>query len=522
MFGLTFYACSLPLSKAGISLGIFILLISLLISGNFISKWKKLVQIRTPLVLASVFFIFMLGLLGTDHREEASREILRALYWIAFPIILASSPILSSKEKYQIGFFFIMALCASALVILIRMFLLDEHISRNFRSLAMVDHIPLSYQFAFGFWIMMYGFAKKIWDSKPVWIKWAAICTSVYILVVFILLKSLTGYVFFMAMGISSLVFLVWDFKNRNLKLFFLAVLLFLIGAPVYYVNEHIRQFYSVDRVHPEHIDLKTSAGNPYRHDFDDSMKENGHFVYLYICEKELRDAWNERARIPYNSFMSGSDSLKYIIFRYMTSKGLRKDADGFRQLSDTDIRNIENGICNIIYDGSGLGVDARIYETIWELDQYLNGKTAKDKSLAQRIEMFRLSIEAIRKRPWLGYGLGDQQQAYAEIAESARARMPVDQLGSAHNQYLSQLLRFGIVGSLAFFGTLMYVMVKAVGFKNYFLNGLVAGYFAANFGESNFDTFIGINFFGLTFSLLCWNMLDRDSDSVHPGHSNS
>ena len=35
---------------------------------------------------------------------------------------------------------------------------------------------------------------------------------------------------------------------------------------------------------------------------------------------------------------------------RYLTSKDFRKDADGVGQLTDNDVRNIENGIANYNY----------------------------------------------------------------------------------------------------------------------------------------------------------------------------
>ena len=37
---------------------------------------------------------------------------------------------------------------------------------------------------------------------------------------------------------------------------------------------------------------------------------------------------------------------------RYLTSKGLQKDAAGVKALTQQDIRNVENGIANVVFQG--------------------------------------------------------------------------------------------------------------------------------------------------------------------------
>ena len=50
---------------------------------------------------------------------------------------------------------------------------------------------------------------------------------------------------------------------------------------------------------------------------------------------------------------MRGQD-LQYTMFRYLTSKGLRKDSVGVSKLTILDVKNIEHGITNYKYVTTG------------------------------------------------------------------------------------------------------------------------------------------------------------------------
>ncbi|GAB1450152.1 hypothetical protein MASR2M47_02080 [Draconibacterium sp.] len=116
------------------------------------------------------------------------------------------------------------------------------------------------------------------------------------------------------------------------------------------YVFLIVHSFYDIEKVDKEFIDKKTASGNYYSHDFDNLSVENGRYTYLYICDDEMRVEWNKISKIKYDDGMPSGYPMYTIIYRYLTSKGLRKDAEGIKSLTPKDIQNIEHGITNVIF----------------------------------------------------------------------------------------------------------------------------------------------------------------------------
>jgi hypothetical protein len=81
-------------------------------------------------------------------------------------------------------------------------------------------------------------------------------------------------------------------------------------------------------------------SGNLYHHDFEQGLRENGHLVYVYVCEEELRQEWNKRSEIKYDDDLNGY-ILGSTLIRYLASKGYRKDSVGVSKLTSDDIELI-------------------------------------------------------------------------------------------------------------------------------------------------------------------------------------
>ena len=188
-----------------------------------------------------------------------------------------------------------------------------------------------------------------------------------------------------------------------------------------------------------------------------------------------------------------------------MTSKGLTKDAEGFAQLSQQDIYNIENEIPNYIYAENKLNIYPRIYETIWEIDQYRIDRDPNRKSLAQRIEQALLTVGIIKKHPWVGIGVGNNASAYNEVVVESGSKLTDKQMGSSHNQYFNYLIRFGILGTLYILGVLVYVFLKGRKNNPFLITIFFVSMLIVNFGEANWETFVGINFFSFFICFLMW-----------------
>jgi len=511
LFALIFYTASLPLFDAGISLGILVLIISWLFLGSFHMKWNHLKTDRLPWLLASIVLVYVAGFWVTEDLPRATRELIRSLYWLAFPVILSTAPVLTSKQIRLILFSFLSALLLSAGITLYNLMRADPTDTFRFRQASLIDHIPLAYMLSWAFWLILYqvffGFASQ-WS----WFKrLLALLTAGLFLLVLILQKAFTGYIFFVGASLAALVFFLKLIHQKWIKYLLLLCCVLALGLPPVYVVNCVQKFYRVTEYDPASIPLYTASGNPYSHYFADKSKENGNYVQLFVCHNELREAWNQRSPMPFDTVWNGKDSLSWVLLRYMTSLGLRKDKEGMAALSDQDIANVERGIPNPVYLNYKKSIYPRIYETIWEIDQYRFNHTANDKSFAQRVELFRLGLYVISESPWLGAGTGNQQVAYKRIAEKQKSRLQPERLGSPHNQYLAYLIKFGIIGTVWILFAIFWPFYKRKGYQNFSFSTFMAGFLFANLGESNFETFIGMNFFGLFYCLMLWNFdLDR------------
>ncbi len=154
-----------------------------------------------------------------------------------------------------------------------------------------------------------------------------------------------------------------------------MVLLAVVILMPIMYVGYVIHNFYDFEKVNKDTIEKTTSRGNLYHHDFNNPMVENGNYVYLYICESEMREEWNKLSEIKYDSIGKNGYPISATLIRYLTSKGLRKDADGVQSLTVSDRKNIEKGMANVIYARKKYSLYPRIYQTIWEYYVYSHNR---------------------------------------------------------------------------------------------------------------------------------------------------
>ena len=196
------------------------------------------------------------------------------------------------------------------------------------------------------------------------------------------------------------------------------------------------------------------------------------------------------------------SETLK----RYLTSKGLKKDAEGIESLSERDIKNIESGIANYIFDCSAYSIYPRVYETIWEIDHYLLTKDPNDQSLSQRIEFSKAALNIIKNNFWVGIGTGNFEQEYQKSFKEINSLLNESNYGSAHNQYLNYLLKFGVIGFTFILFVIIFVIFNKKQSGNRLLLLLLVYMMIANFGDSNLETHVGLSFFVFFFTFLIWH----------------
>jgi hypothetical protein len=212
------------------------------------------------------------------------------------------------------------------------------------------------------------------------------------------------------------------------------------------YLGHAINKYYNFDEVTPEDIDAYTVKGNPYDNHPELEEVENGHYVWLHVCDVELEEEWNKGSDIDYYGKTSNGNSLRVTLIRFLTSKGLRKDAAGVAQLTSSEIKAIEHGVANHIYL-QRFRLYPRIYEVIWEIDRYRMGYSPNEKSVVQRYLYLDAGWKIAMRNPVFGVGNGNVQKVFLDYYDSIDSPLNEKWRRRAHNQFLTFFISFGIVG---------------------------------------------------------------------------
>ncbi len=245
-----------------------------------------------------------------------------------------------------------------------------------------------------------------------------------------------------------------------------------------------------------------TPGGRPYEHDPADLTLENGNRVSLYICEPELKTAWESLSAIPYEGRDQKGQEVRYTLRRYLASKGLRKDSTGMAALTDGDIRRVEAGIANYRFSEQP-GFSQRLYETLWEIHMWRQTGFAMSHSFGQRLIFIRTAGEIIGNHFWFGVGTGDVYDTMMETARNNHAELDARWKGEPHNQFAFMWMAFGLIG----LALILFAWITPV-VRNRATKSLVFNLFALTVGISMFvldtlESYDNVAFFAFFYTVL-------------------
>ena len=387
-------AISLPLSVFSTSVIEILLVLNWIIEGNFRGKFKVLKQTKSILIISSLYLLYIIGLFYSSDYVNAFQNLKSKLPLLVLPLIIGSSKSFSYKELKIFLLAFIGGTLTGSLFSAAIFFNLVPYDYTDIRQISIfISHIRFSLMIVFSVFILIY-FIFSDNDGEFSSHRWKITYSSVclWLICFLFILKSFTGLIIF---GIV-LFLVIWNYSGRityTTPRFIVRVLL--ITAPLLgmsWITKSIEKFYHRETIDFSTLETFTSAGNPYFHDTVLIVAENGHYVWLYISEKELRETWNELSDYGYHGMDKRGQELKYTLIRYLSSKGLRKDEQGISKLTAEDMAAIENGLTNYIFLNP-YSLYPRIYEIIWEIDRYLKGKEPGDHSVSQRIIYFKAAL---------------------------------------------------------------------------------------------------------------------------------
>ena len=506
-------ACVFPFSEALVSIFSGILLFQALALRSWFHpsfsdrSWKIL------LFPVSVYVLYLFGTLFTKDFTFALYELKKTVFWLVIPLAVFLSPKLPEKKLYFVLWVFVGSVTAASLIIAGRLVFHDYFQFDGFRSFSIISHIRYSLQVLLALIILLWFVIRgKCLESgtSPV----VGFGLLLWLVLFLFLLKSLSGIVAFLGtVGVSFLYFMVKT-KSKRMKIFLLIIFVMFTAIPGVFVGGVLYDYYNFQEVDPGKMEKFTVSGNPYSHDFNRTMRENGHLVDIYICEEELRQEWNKRSEIKYDDMVNGYP-LGSTLMRYLASLGYRKDSTGVSKLTADDIGLIEEGVTNYRFKNRYFSIYPRIYESVWEMDQYFRSGNPNDKSLAQRIEFIKASVLIIKDNPVFGIGTGNWKMKYNKAYEQMDTKLSPEKRGPSHNQYLNYLVKFGIVGFAWIMVALLVPVFRSGNRRNFIFMLFLVAFAFASLADANLETHMGLSFFIFFYSLFIWNSASEMKQSV-------
>jgi MFS family permease len=420
------------------------------ITERFNDLWKN----KAALFCISLFLMYVVGLLWTENHAFARRDLLSKLPLLLFPLTIATTKPLNMKELKAILYMFLASNLFGTFLVLYAFF---------FREISDIRQIIwFNSNIRFGLTVLMavvvsFWFLKRTATNNKYWF--------------IVLIAWFTGMLVFMESMTALCILLVimaffglrsaW-FASRKTVRWGALTLIVAMGLSIFlYIHHAYVDFQPKESKILSELDKVTKYGSVYQHDTTSKQLENGYWIRIYICEPELRESWNKRSTMDFDGQDLKGYSIKTTLIRYLTGKGLRKDAEGVTALSDADIHHIEHGIANH-HNAKKSNIDGRIRTTFWEYYEWKEFNNVSQTSLTQRFEFWRAGLYTIKHHFWFGVGTGDmmdaQQVAYKEI-ETLLSDYEIYK--TPHNHYLIIFSTFGFFGFFWFLFALIYPGIK-------------------------------------------------------------
>ncbi|MDY5969912.1 MAG: O-antigen ligase family protein [Bacteroidales bacterium] len=287
------------------------------------------------------------------------------------------------------------------------------------------------------------------------WFSILCIALTIWLLFFLLLLQSYTAYI---VLYFTSLVMLLTYWRRIPTKALRFTALLLWVGvaaAAGVAVGINAYGYYHLSPAAKQPLKATTANGNAYSH-AQDGMIENGNYINNWVCRQELAEQWSLRSDKSVDAPAGNGYAIYPALVRYLNAKGLTKDSAGVAQLSPDDIHAIERGVANPVYLRP-LSIKRMVYVRLFEYESGRHLHAVKGFTMLQRFDLWRAGWKVFTENPFFGVGTGDVVDAlHLQLALHGSELANTNK--HTHNQYLSLLMAFGVVGC----ATLLLLFLRA------------------------------------------------------------
>ncbi|MEO8588830.1 MAG: O-antigen ligase family protein [Flavobacteriales bacterium] len=435
-------ATFLPWSTAFLSMAQMLLAANWLVEGlvrrDLGARFKRSLTSGPVLVFLSFFVLHVLGLLWSEDLGWGA-DLGRILFPVlVFGVILGGSDRLARNELRVILLLGAWSAVACSLFGLV----FSGAVDGDYRTISMfISHIRLALLLCLAIVVFIHYRHGAWW--VPI-IHGAAVLWALYALNK---LGSIQAFIILLLIALAAL----WRSAARLGPAWRRVVRMILCGVPMLVIVWGALEVRHRYRLPPADLParmLLTAGGEPYAHDVLNPQTENGTFVWTYIAWRELRRTWLLRSDRSLDSLDAKGHPLWSTAVRYLASKGLHKDSIGVMALNESDVEAIERGVPNVL-QGHRHKLRERFEEVLFELQVYHTTGNANGHSVAMRLEFWKTGLAIARDNWMTGVGTGDTQRAFDRAYEERKSTLLPQWRLRAHNEYITLLISFGVLGLL-------------------------------------------------------------------------
>lgn len=485
---------SLPFSNFSLSVALIALTVNWLLAGNWSARFLRIKTDRELLLFLLLYLSLIVGLLYTSNYVYALKDLKLKLPLLLIPVVVTTSEPLKPKEYLTVLAVFCLAVLAasgySTYLFATNYFMGGSNV-RNISPF--ISHIRLSLMVGMAAFTLFW-FSVKNSLGTGISGRVLLLILALWLVFFLLILQSLTGIVAFVLTAILLLVVSIFKIKNDGYRLASIVFVTFFMLFVLSYLTHSVDRFFTRNFVDFSQLSSHTQKGNPYYHDPNAREYENGNLIWVNVCWSEMEKEWNKVASLPFSGNDKMGQPLSFTALRYLTSLGYTKDSAGISKLDKADILLIEAGATSVVFKNKRFGIYPRLYQLLWEIDQYKNFGKISGSPFIQRLVYLRTAFRIIADNFFLGVGTGDLIDEFYAYYQKFEPQLERKYWYPSHNMFVTQFVTLGLWGFIVF---------------------LVA-WFIPFFLRKAHSTFISLAF----FSIVTLSMLNEDTLLTHIGIS--
>ena len=406
-----------------------------LFEGGWREKWQRACENRLLQAFLVLILVHLLWLVGNHDVVMGLDDIRKKLPLLVLPLVLLTSRPLPRRQLGAIALIYLTAVTVMTLVGLVRFVSIADLPYRAI--IPTISHIRFGLNVCFSICLAVCLLAMshtRISIRRWRWLLAAVVLWVVWMVGFLFLLQSYTSILILALLLCLSPLLLP---LRRSLRWMLWGGMALVLTGIVWTTVRMTDDYYG---------DCRRDA----------DMVENGGYIYRDIDSLSMAACWYFRVGESLETKTDNGYSTYSTLVRYLNATHRSKDSLGVASLSEDDVAAVRQGVANPVYLRHP-SVRKMAYMVLFEYENHRCGGVY-DFSMLERMALWRNAWRVFCQHPWMGVGTGDVAEACRQQLQEDGV-MLVDITKSAHNQYLTFLVAFGLIGM----SVIVFFFVRAV-----------------------------------------------------------